>query len=279
MAKQTFTTGQVLTATQMNNLQANDYNWTTSAKVASYTLVAADAGTTITMTNASATTITVNTSLFAAGDTVRVINLGAGTCTITAGTATVNSAASLVLIQYASGTLWFSSASAAIFIPDDRNSGLTLIKAQTIGSTVSSVQVTSAFNSNYDNYKILISGGAASTNLVLRLAMGATATGYYQSLINGSYSTTTLTNNNVNNATSWTYAGYGGANGLVASFDVISPNLAKITFMGGLYADNAGSGYLSGYLNNTTQYTDFTITTSTGTVTGGTIFVFGYQNS
>jgi len=101
MAKQTFTTGSVLTATQMNNLQANDYNWTVSQKTASYVLVAADAGTRVEMNAAGATTITVNTGLFTAGDTLFIQNIGAGTCTVTAGTATVNKAAnaSLALTQ------------------------------------------------------------------------------------------------------------------------------------------------------------------------------------
>ena len=115
MAKQTFTTGQILTAAQMTTLQANDYNQTVSAKVASYTLVAADAGTRITMSNASPTTITVNTALFTAGDTLTITNIGAGACTITAGTATVSTGGSLVLAQYDSGTLYFSSTSAAIW--------------------------------------------------------------------------------------------------------------------------------------------------------------------
>lgn len=115
MAKQTYTTGQVLTAAQMTALQANDYNWTVSSKTASYVLVAADAGTRITMSNAGATTITVNTALFTAGDTLTITNIGAGACTITAGTATVSTAGSLVLNQYDSGTLYFSTTSAAIW--------------------------------------------------------------------------------------------------------------------------------------------------------------------
>jgi hypothetical protein len=117
MAKQTFTTGQVLTAAQMTSLQQTAMlGGAASAKTASYTLVAADAGTAISMSNASPTTITVNTALFAAGDTVQITNIGAGVCTITAGTATVNTAASLALAQYESGTLDFTSTSAAIFI-------------------------------------------------------------------------------------------------------------------------------------------------------------------
>jgi len=116
MAKQTFTTGQVLTASQMTSLQQTALlGGDASAKVASYVLVAADAGTAISMSNASATTITVNTGLFAAGDIVTLLNLGAGVCTITAGTATVATSGSLALAQNQGGVLRFTSASAAIF--------------------------------------------------------------------------------------------------------------------------------------------------------------------
>ena len=45
MAKQTWATGDVLTASSMTALQANDYNQTVSTKTASYTLAAADVGT------------------------------------------------------------------------------------------------------------------------------------------------------------------------------------------------------------------------------------------
>jgi hypothetical protein len=116
MAKQTFTTGQVLTAAQMTSLQQTAMlGGDTTAKTISYTLVAADAGTTVAMSNAGSTTITVNTSLFAAGDIVTIHNRGAGVCTITAGTATVNTSGSLLLAQYQGGVLYFTSTSAAIF--------------------------------------------------------------------------------------------------------------------------------------------------------------------
>jgi len=117
MAKQSFTVGQVLTAAQLTSLQQTAMGGgSATTKTASYVLVAADAGTTVTMTSASATTITVNTALFAAGDTVYIQNLGAGVSTITAGTATVNTSATLALAQYEGGQLYFNSTSAAIFI-------------------------------------------------------------------------------------------------------------------------------------------------------------------
>jgi hypothetical protein len=117
MAKQTFTTGQVLTAAQMTSLQQTAMGGgSATAKTASYVLVAADAGSTVIMNSASATTVTVNTALFAAGDTVYIQNIGAGISTITAGTATVTTSASLALAQWEGGNLYFTSASAAIFV-------------------------------------------------------------------------------------------------------------------------------------------------------------------
>ena len=120
MAKQTFTTGQVLTAGQMTSLQQTAMGGgAATAKTTSYTLVAADAGTVVAMNSGSATTITVNTGLFAAGDTVQIQNLGAGVATITAGTATVSTSAVLTLKQYDAGTLYFVSTGVSVFFSAD----------------------------------------------------------------------------------------------------------------------------------------------------------------
>jgi hypothetical protein len=123
MAKQTFTTGQVLTAAQVNALNSNDFNQTVSVKTAAYTLVAADKGTRIEFNTSGSVTCTVNTGLFDAGDTLIIQNRGAGAVTVTAGTATVNTSATLVLSQYDAGTLYFVSASAAIFFNTDAGGG------------------------------------------------------------------------------------------------------------------------------------------------------------
>ena len=149
-----------------------------SAKTASYTLVAADAGTAITMSNASATTITVNTALFAAGDTVQITNLGVGVCTITAGTATVNSSASLALAQYESGTLDFTSTSAAIFIKGagaGAASGMTLINRTTI-TAAATTTVDSLFSNTYENYYLVLNYGmsSAGNNAILKFRYATT---------------------------------------------------------------------------------------------------------
>jgi len=116
MAKQTFTTGQVLLASQLTNLQQTAMlGGSASIKTVSYTLVLADAGSTIAMNSASSTTITVNQNLFSAGDIVTIYNTNTGVSTITAGTATVTTSGSLALSQNQGGVLHFTSASAAIF--------------------------------------------------------------------------------------------------------------------------------------------------------------------
>lgn len=126
MAKQTFTTAQVLTAAQMTSLQQTAMGGGSAIdKTTSYVLVAADAGTVVQMNAAGATTITVNTALFAAGDTVQIQNIGSGVCTVTAGTATVTTAGSLALSQWEGGQLYFTSTSAAIFFDIVQSSGMT----------------------------------------------------------------------------------------------------------------------------------------------------------
>jgi hypothetical protein len=182
MAKQTYTTGQVLTAAQMTALQANDYNQTVSAKVASYTLVAADAGTRITMSNASATTITVNTGLFAAGDTLYITNIGAGACTITAGTATVSTASSLVLAQYDSGVLYFTSAGVAIWQKYDgaaaSSGGMTLLSTT---SWTTASQTISSISGAYKDLKVVVTDWGSSIADDVNLRLNGTTTTSYQS--------------------------------------------------------------------------------------------------
>jgi len=111
MARQTFTAAQVLTAAQMNTLQASVWSDDVNAQTGtSYTLVLTDAGKQVTMSNASASTLTVppNSSVaFDVGVRIVVIQLGAGSVTLTAGAGvTVSSlSTSLALSQYQTAVL------------------------------------------------------------------------------------------------------------------------------------------------------------------------------
>jgi hypothetical protein len=172
----------------------------------------------------------------------------------------------------ATGLKWASAA----------GSGLTLIKTQTIGSGVSSVNVTSAFSSTYDNYKIFVSGGVGSGSLNLNLTLGATSTGYYKFETYMTFAANTITGAAASNAASWSSSAVASANSLCGDITLIGPNLAKTTHMSGqstISATTSNINYVQGFLNNTTQYTDFTLTCASGTITGGTIKVYGYQNS
>ena len=158
MAKQTFTTGQVLTAAQMTSLQQTAMGGgSATAKTSSYVLVAADAGTTVAMNAAGATTITVNTALFAAGDTVYIQNLGVGVSTITAGTATVNTASSLALAQYEGGQLYFTSASASIFLKGGGAAAGGGGKVLQVVSGTYSTQTTAATSATYGDSGLSLS--------------------------------------------------------------------------------------------------------------------------
>jgi len=179
MAKQTFTTGQVLSATQMTSLQQTAMlGGAANAKTASYTLVAADAGDAITMSNASATTITVNSGLFSAGDIVTIINLGAGICTITAGTATVTTSGSLALAINQGGILRFTSASSAIFFQFAVPSASGSMTQLATGTLSGSSTVISGLSGSYKDLKVIINGYRGSStglNLQLRINNDSTA--------------------------------------------------------------------------------------------------------
>jgi len=176
----------------------------------------------------------------------------------------------------------YTSAQVVQAVPTGINSALVLISTTTIGSAVASVTVSSAFSSTYDNYKIIVSGGVASTSSFLKLTLGATATGYYYFGIYGSINWgNTPSGDSAANTTSWVGGG-ASTNSLTGTIELTAPNLAKNTSYSTIYSDNRTGGthiMYGGYLADTTQYTAFTLTTNTGTITGGTIRVYGYANS
>jgi hypothetical protein len=161
-------------------------------------------------------------------------------------------------------------------------SGLTLISATTIGTTVASVTVTGAFSATYDNYLIIVNGGIASTNNSLVLTLGATTTGYYYAGNDLAYSSTAYVGLAGQNQANWPNLIRGSANSLSGQISLYGPFAAKNTHfscVGGRSEAGSGVNTLAGYLANTTSYTAFTLTANSGTITGGTIRVYGYANS
>lgn len=289
MAIQTFTSGQVLTAAQVNALNSNDFNQTVSTKTANYTLVATDKGTRIVMNVSSASTVTVNTSLFSAGDTLVIQNIASNATVVTAGTATVSTAGSLSIPQYGSGTLYFTSASAAIFFPSagpPATSALTLITAQTITAS-SSFQVTGCFSATYDNYlvKMFLSTYVNATQLRFGTSGTPNTGSIYQNMY-GVFRNPTSPNTNVNGSNNQTKFSLTVENDAPAFYNIeiynpfatASTGIISSTASGLSVNASVSRGNYGGGVNGTTSFTDLIIIPDSGTI-DGYLKVYGYQNS
>jgi hypothetical protein len=160
--------------------------------------------------------------------------------------------------------------------------GLRLVKKQTIGTSITSVEVTGAFSATYDNYLIIVSGGVGSTNAFLNFRLGSTATGYYRAGTDTNYATGTTTSTSFSNGGAWSAAGQFSSSSMFLNINIFDPFLTKVTKFNSNSAstDTLGSSnQQAGFLNDTTSYTAFTIIANSGNFTGGTIYVYGYGAS
>ena len=155
--------------------------------------------------------------------------------------------------------------------------GLWLVKTQTIGTGVSSVAVTNAFSADYDNYIVTVSGGTASATIELNLQLGATVSGYKSSFVFTFYSNTVGAIGTAS-GTSIAYVGGGTTSSLAAQMTIQNPFLTEETFVQASSITGVYAGNTTGQLPNTTSYTGFTLVTASGTMTGGTIRVYGIRN-
>lgn len=160
----------------------------------------------------------------------------------------------------------------------DYRMGLQFIKSQVVGTSVASVTVSDAFSSTYDNYLVTITGGSASTGNNIQLKLGASTTAYSGSLIYVTYTVGTIATAADNNAAQFSFVGSGNTTGLQFVATILGPNLAKYTTLGAPYMAELSAGTYSGIHKASTQHTAFTILPSAGTLTGGTIRVYGYRN-
>jgi hypothetical protein len=154
--------------------------------------------------------------------------------------------------------------------------GLRLVKKQTIGSAVSSVTVSDAFSATYQNYLIQVSGGANSAlGASLSFRLGGLTTGYYGAFPYSTYGNV-LALTGSSNTSSLPYFGMATTNGMTANIAINNPFLVMRTMFMADYFDNSGGGHTTGFVDSATSQTAFTLTTSSGNMTGGTIYVYGY---
>ena len=158
--------------------------------------------------------------------------------------------------------------------------GLVLIKTQTIGSAVSSVTVSDAFSANYDNYKITVTGVNPSASNTLRLMIGSGRTNNHYGVFNYIQSNGVDAGNlkTANAASNYCVLTQAGVTNGEFSCDILTPFLAERTTMFGQGFGRLYYGDFGGADDSTSSYTSFTLVTDGGTMTGGTIKVYGYRN-
>ena len=169
--------------------------------------------------------------------------------------------------------------SAALMNTYCANGGLVYVTSQTVGSAVSIVTVSNCFSSTYDNYRVIYSGGTGSVNTGLGVRVGGVTTNYSHVLFWSSFSATANVDSANNTASQANYMGSMTTNGVFMALDVIGPNLAAYTgFFPGMYTAN-DFGVAIGRHNIATAYTSLSIVPLSGTITGGTITVYGYRKA
>jgi hypothetical protein len=158
--------------------------------------------------------------------------------------------------------------------------GLRLVKKQTIGTAVSSISVTNAFSATYPNYVIFVTGGTSTADTYLNLALTGGANSYDYNLIYTTWTSATVIGDRAQNSTSLAYGGTCNlTNGLDLNITVKAPFLTQYTYFEGQINTSALGGNVLCRHKSATSFTGFTIGVQTGTVTGGTIYVYGYGAS
>lgn len=160
------------------------------------------------------------------------------------------------------------------------HAGLVLVKQQTIGSGVASVTVTDAFSAQFYNYRIMLSSGYTAATVDIQFTFVSQSGNFYGNRLSLLSSSTAITNVNTG-ASGLPYAEvakFGTSRQGFATIDVYSPFVGRRKGITGNYY---GVGYNGtyGYENNVTNsYTGFVLTPATGTLLGGELFVYGYNN-
>ena len=267
-----------------------------------YTLVLTDAGKNVTLSNASAVTVTVPTFASVAypvGTVINLTNLGAGTVTVAAaGTVTVNGS-TLTLGQYTKGQLLNTATNTWVFTsgPTVTSPGLVLITPTSIANSggtatasggavtlsgVTSVSLNGVFTSSYDNYDVIFSNASsASGNVVVYVrlrASGTDATGGNYNYQRQSAENSTGYLSYASAQTQFTgpqIAATAEQNGIWLRF--LQPQLARRTVI-----DSRGGyqGIIENYYGGhtlQTSYDGLTIYPSSSSISG-TLRVYGYNN-
>jgi len=163
--------------------------------------------------------------------------------------------------------------------------GLVLLSTTTISSGVSSVVVTNAFSATYEQYQISVTNAQTSAaDAWLALQLGSTTSGYYGVISIANYSNGAFSGGgNFSNASNFNYAfaiSNPATNLSGGSITITNPFATKRTTINGFVTRLLTTGYagtVGCFQDSDTSFTGFTLIPSGGTITSGTIKVYGYK--
>jgi len=163
------------------------------------------------------------------------------------------------------------------------NSGLVYVSSTTIGSAVASTTVASCFSATYDNYKIVVSALACSVSgSVLYLKLNnSTGSTYFGNMIYNVPATSAIGGvSAANGASNGFFVATPSSSGTI-SFEatIDSPFLAATSNCYGNYAGRSYNGQASMHDSNAASSTGFILAPSSGTMTGGTVTVYGFRKA
>jgi hypothetical protein len=158
--------------------------------------------------------------------------------------------------------------------------GLQLVKKQTVSAGVASVTITDCFNAQYVNYRVLYTGGVASATGGSLFTRGTSGTGN-NVVFAGEFVDTTGSRSGLGSGAGPFFTiSLTGTSQITATFDVAQPFLPALT---GYTSIGFGWGVGAGYMTNTAGSDNQSISSSgliiqasSGTITGGTVYVYGY---
>lgn len=163
------------------------------------------------------------------------------------------------------------------------NSGLVYVTQVTVGSGVTYVSVPDAFNSTFDNYVIncaKIGGSVSATKMTFQFedAGGTPNTGGYSlagtSMTWGSTTVTGIAE------TAWDVLSKSNSHNYFAStFTLIEPNLVDYSFLTSSHSGGATAKFVQGKHEASSSWTRFRLVVDAGTVSNGTITVYGYRKA
>lgn len=148
-----------------------------------------------------------------------------------------------------------------------------------IGSGNTSVSINNAFSTNYNAYKVIITGFTSSAAQTIYLKFNNSAGATYSSVLTYfGYTTATAVNENLNASSNGIAVFFGSTTYATSEIEIFSPFVSSRTTARSSGVNTANPQDSRGIDTNSASHTGFSLSVTTGSMTTGTIRVYGYRN-